>query len=250
MTKCMIFPWLAIIVLLAGCGKRPAESDSIVERQNPMQQNDKTRPESGSSGRLADSAARAGADYFPLASASRWEYDVEIQGPGGTSQKLTAVKSVTGQRQIGAHQYDRIVTQVSGGSLRVPDQFYRLDDDGVKAAVQGAEGKELLLLPSDPRSLTSWSGEAEPAIAGFSGKAAVDQEFQHRDRRYSGCVTVSVTMTIVEKSVFGRRETPVQLQRCYAPGIGMVRELRIVGEEGKSNYMKSDCKLSGFQIGP
>ena len=125
-----------------------------------------------------------------------------------------------------------------------------MDEDGVKAAVQGAEGKEILLLPSDPRSRKSWNAEAEPAIAGFSGEAAVDEVFQHRDHRYSACVKVSVKMTVVEKSVFGRRETPVHLQRWFAPGIGMVRELRIVGEEGKSNYMKSDCKLTGFQIGP
>ncbi len=207
-----------------------------------MQQDDETRPVSHSSGHLTD--------YFPLTSSSRWEYDVEIQGPTGTSQKLSAVKSVKDQRQIGTRQYARIATEVTGGSVRMPDQFYRVDENGVEAAVQGAEGKELLLLPKDPRSQKSWSGEAEPAIAGFSGEATVDEMFQHRDHRYDGCVKVSVRMTIVEKSVFGRRETPVQLQRWYAPGIGMVRELRILGEEGKPNYMKSDCKLTGFQIGP
>ena len=219
-----------------------------------MCQNDETRPASATNGRSAGtaraaSAARTAADYFPLALSSRWEYDVEIQGPTGTSRSLSAVKRVQDQRQIGIHQYIRIVTEITAGGLRVPDQFYRVDADGLKAAVQGAEGKELLLLPTDPRSQKSWSGEAEPAIARFSGEAAVDQVFQHRDRQYSGCVTVSIKMTVVEKSVFGRRETPVQLQRWFAPGIGMVRELKIVGEEGKPNYMKSDCKLVRFQVG-
>lgn len=242
MTRCSSFVLAAMLVFSVGCDERSAAKNSVAQRQTPMQPNDEIRPESNISGHSAGN--------FPLASSSRWEYDVEIQGPQGTSQKFSAVKSVKDQRHIGTHQYTRIVTELSGDSIHVPDQFYRVDDDGVKAAVQGAEGKELLLLPSNPRSKKSWGGEADPAIAGFSGEATVDEVFEHRDRRYNGCVKVSVKMSVVEASVFGRRETPVHLQRWFAPGIGMVRELRILGEEGKPNYMKSDCKLTGFHIGP
>ena len=238
---------VTITVFLAGCGERLAADheymvpNPVSQSENSMHPTNDTQPTSAASG--------PSTDYFPLAAASRWEYDVEIVGPTGAVQKVSAVKSVKDSRQIGSHEYVRVATEVSGGNIRVPDQFYRVDQDGVRASVQGAVDKELLVLPADPRATRSWSGEAEPAVAGFSGETELDAKFQHRDHEFSGCVKVTVKMKIVEPSVFGRRETPVQLQRWFAPGIGLVRELRILGEEGKSNYMKSDSKLVTYKIG-
>ena len=84
MTRCLIFAPVAVIVFLAGCGERSAAKNPVAQRESPMHQNDETRP--ASTGHHVPMVGGRSADYFPLASSSRWEYDVEIQGPGGTSK--------------------------------------------------------------------------------------------------------------------------------------------------------------------
>jgi hypothetical protein len=187
--------------------------------------------------------------YFPLNAESSWHYEVEVCRSGRAVETLSAVKYVRESQQIGAKKYTRIATDVKGGALRVPDQFYRAAEGGVYAAVQGAEGKELLVLPADPRANGSWSGEALPSIIRFSAEASPGETYQHGALKFGDCHKVCLTMTVAETSFFGgKTETPVRLERWFAPGVGMVRELRIVGEEGKANYVKTDSKLIRFTV--
>ena len=182
--------------------------------------------------------------YFPLQSDCRWEYEVEVTRSDDTRQTFTAVKLVKGDRTMAGKPYIRVVTEVTGGSMRIPDQYYRIADDGVYAAVQGADGRELLVLPAQPEQRRSWQGEAKPAITELSGEAAADQKLTLAAREYTGCVRVSLTMIVVERSFFGgEKEVPVRLHRWFAPSVGMVREVRTVGEEGGSGYLKTDSRL-------
>jgi len=190
-------------------------------------------------------AAAEGRDLFPLVKGRRWHYDVEAVRGTGEPEKLTAVRSIQDTRAVAGVEYSRIVTEVTGGTLRVPEQLYRADAKGVFAAVQGAEGKELLVLPADPATQKAWKGEAKPSINQFSGGATLGETFKHADREYTGCVKVVLTMGIPEKSFFGgATEVPVRMERWFAPGIGLVREVRTVGQEGKANYLKTDSKLA------
>lgn len=249
----------AFFLLLAGWNVQSLKADAAAEpRGESMNSNQPTKSsDTGDSqrsvaeGRLA--LARGGEshpsiDYFPTANQGRWHYDVEVTRPGREAQKFSAVKYVKDTRQIGAKEYLRMVTEVSGGTLPVPDQFYRVEDRNVYAAVQGTEGKELLVLPADPRQQSTWRGEALPSIRRLSGSAALNQRFQHRSLEYD-CVKVSLVMTIVERGFFGgETEVPVRLDRWFAPHVGMVRELRVVGEEGKSNYLTTDSRLTEFTL--
>lgn len=184
---------------------------------------------------------------FPLAPDSRWHYDIQVVRSSGEAQRLSAVKYVKDTRQIAGKHYVRIVTEVTGGTLRVPDQLYRVGTDGVYAAVQGAEGKEFLVLPTDPKTRNSWSGEARPAISRIAGQATTGETFRHGPTAFDNCIKVSLSMTILERSLFGgQAEVPVRLDRWFAPGVGLVRELRIVGTEGERNYLKLDSKLTQF----
>jgi hypothetical protein len=188
--------------------------------------------------------------YFPLETDRRWEYDVEVTRPDNAKQTLMAVKVIKGDRRIAEKAYVRVTTEVTGGSMRIPDQYYRVADDGVYAAVQGTEGQELLVLPAHPENLRSWRGEAEPAIAEIAGEVATDQTFTHGDRQFPGCIKVSLRMIVVERSFFGgQKKVPVRMDRWFAPGVGMVREVRIVGEEGESGYLKTDSRLARWSGG-
>jgi hypothetical protein len=249
----------ASLMLLAGWNAQPlrAEVDSRPRRAT-MNTDQPGSPAytSGHPGRSAEGflvmamngESPPATDYFPTARQGRWQYEVEITRPDKPALNFSADKYVKDTRQIGGKEYLRMVTEVTGGTLPVPDQFYRVENRSVYAAVQGTEGKELLVLPADPVQMSTWSGEAPPSIRRLSGSAMLHQRFQHGSREYD-CVKVSLTMTIVERGFLrGETEVPVRLDRWFAPGVGMVRELRIVGEEGKANYLKTDSKLTKFTL--
>jgi len=200
---------------------------------------------------LANSSLPYGRDpmYFPLTEGARWEYDVEVVRSGGAPRTLKATRIVRGEKEVDGKRYVKFVTETSGAGMRVPDQFYRASEQGIYAAVQGAEGKELLLLPRHPEDGHTWHGEAQPAITKLSGEVALGETFAYEALRFSDCVRVSLSMTIMERSFFGgEKEVPVRFVRWFAPGTGMVRELRIVAEEGDSGYLRMDSKLTGFHI--
>jgi hypothetical protein len=152
------------------------------------------------------------------------------------------VKYVKGTRNVGAKKYWRVVTDAS---MRAPDQFYRVAEDGVYAAVSGAEGKELLVLPARFESKKEWTGEALPVVEDLVGTVAVEESWKHGTLEFDDCIKVSLTMTIIERSFLGgRNEVRTRLERWFAPGVGMVRELRIVGEEGEASSMRIDSQLT------
>jgi hypothetical protein len=190
------------------------------------------------------SSPESAAALFPFAVENRWHYDVEVSRSGGRPQTLTAVKYFRDSLEIGQRHYARFATEVSGGTLRVPSQLVRLGDEGLYTAVQGAEGKELLVLPADPREVRSWSGEAPPAITCFAGQATVDEAFEHGSLEFDRCVKVTLSMIVREMSLLGRQSVvPVRIERWFAPGIGMVREMRLAGDEGKPQHMSTECRL-------
>jgi hypothetical protein len=202
-----------------------------------------------STSQVSDSASAAGSstgrqdDYFPLGNECRWDYKLEVVGPGDATKTMSAVKFVKGSKDIGGKRYAKIVTEVTGGPMRVPDQHYRVADDGVYAAVEGAPGKELLILPFRPEEQESWRGEALPAISSLSGQATAGEQFAEGDNQFSDCIRVSLDMTVVQPGFFGATKVPVRFERWFAAGVGLVREVRIVGEEGKPDYLKTDSKL-------
>jgi hypothetical protein len=167
------------------------------------------------------------ARYFPLDSDRRWEYRVAIKEAGRELRKTTATKSVKGNKEISGKQYVRVTTQ---SAIPAPDQYYRLDDRGVYAAVDGAPGKELLILPAEAGSVGSWSGTAEPVIPEFSGSATVGETYRGDEQVFEGCIKVSLKMTVVQRSLFGATRIPVRFDRWFAPGVGMVAEVRETGE--------------------
>jgi hypothetical protein len=248
------------LILLAGCNVQPLEAQlPPPPKQKTMNMNQPTKPSDTGGpqlpvvkGRLAvarDAESPPTTDYFPTPKQGRWHYDVEVSRPGKAAQKLSAVKYLKDSRQIGGKEYLRMVTEIVDGTLPVPDQFYRVENRNVYAAVQGTEGKELLVLPANPDEQNTWSGDALPSIRRLSGSATLRQRFQHRSHEFGDCVKVSLTMTIVERSFLGgESEVPVRLDRWFAPGVGMVRELRVVDEEGKSNHMVTDSKLTEFTL--
>ncbi len=187
---------------------------------------------------------------FPLDQGSCWEYDVELVQGSGPPKTFKATKTVRGEKEVGGRRYVRLVTDTTGGGMRIPDQLYRVCEQGVCAAVQGAEGKELLVLPANPRHGQSWRGEAEPAIIELSAETTLGETFAYEGSHFPGCVRVSLSMTVVERSFFGgEKKVPVRFIRWFAPGTGMVRELRIAGEEGAPGYLRTDSKLTKYRSG-
>ena len=185
------------------------------------------------------------ADYFPLGDALRWRYDVEVVQGQRDVQRMTAERRIVGTRNVGERQYQRFVTDVTGGAARLPEQSYRIDATGVFAAVDGAPGKEMLILPADPDRTPSWSAEAMPAVALCSGTVMTGETVEYNQRRYEKCVKVVLAMTIIEKSFFGgQSRVPVRMERWFAPRLGMVREVRVVGEEGQAGAMRIESTLT------
>jgi hypothetical protein len=170
------------------------------------------------------------ARYFPLDDDRRWEYRVRVMHAGKDLPEATATKSVKGKREISGKQYVRVATEFA---RRVPDQYYRLDDRGVYAAVQGTPGEELLILPAEAETIGSWSGTAKPVFTKFSGSATVDETYRCGDQVFEDCIKVTLTMILVEKNLFSQREVPVRFDRWFAPGVGMVAEVREVGDSDK-----------------
>jgi hypothetical protein len=194
--------------------------------------------------RPAAGNSAAQGQFFPLDDDLQWQYQVEITRTGREPQKVVATKSNKGTKRISGKEYVRVVTTTEPALPRgFPDQFYRLGSKGVYAAVQGASGAELLILPADPAALRSWTGKAPPAITELVGKATVNESYRCEDRLYEGCVKVSLTMKIVERSLFGQRTVSVGMDRWFARGVGMVAEVREVGEKGKPNYVKTVSTL-------
>jgi hypothetical protein len=61
---------------------------------------------------------------------------------------------------------------------------------------------------------------------------------------FKECIHVSLTMTVIQRSLFGgQTEVPVRIDRWFAPGVGMVKEVREGGVEGKANYLKTVSTL-------
>jgi len=198
---------------------------------------------------VSDSPESAAA-LFPLALQSRWHYEVDVSRSGGVTQTLSAVKYFRDSVEVAGKRYFRLATDVSGGALRVPNQLVRSAEEGVYTAVQGADGKELLVLPADPGTTKSWCGEAPPAITRFVGEATTDQTFEHGSLKFDRCVKVTLNMMVREISLLGRQRTiAVRMERWFAPGVGMVREVRIVGEEGKPEFLRTECRLTRLATG-
>ncbi len=206
---------------------------------------DAPQPSSAGASSAAPAEIARGPDcYFPLQPENRWEYEVEVIRSDDPPQTFKAVKRVEGDREIAGKRYTKIVTDVTGGTLRIPDQHYRVAEDGVYAAVQGSEGQELLVLPARPDHKRSWRGEAKPAIINLSGEAVTGETFAHASNQFRDCVKVTLTMFVVERSFFGGEKTvPVQFERWFAPNVGMVREVRTVGQEGQTGYLRTDSRL-------
>jgi hypothetical protein len=255
MNKSLQATVFGLAVLLSGCGSDathanatpPRRQKTMFASEQPGDSNAISRQTSfaGADSTASRLAADKGPDhYFPLKAEQRWEYDVEVVRADDPPQKLKAVKRVEGDREIAGKRYVKIVTEVTGGTLRIPDQYYRVADDGVYAAVQGAEGRELLILPARPDQQRSWQGEAKPAIEDLSGKAATGETFTHGANRFRDCIKVTLSMVVVERTLFGgERRVPVRFDRWFAPGVGMVREVRTVGEEGQTSYFRTDSQL-------
>ena len=112
---------------------------------------------------------------------------------------------------------------------------------------KGLTAKRSSCCRPNPQAQRAWTGEALPAITRLSGEAVAGETFSHGSLEFRGCVKVSISMQVRETAFFARQgEVPVRLERWFAPGVGMVREVRTVSEESKPNYVKTDAKLAQF----
>lgn len=248
--------WMPLALFLASNAALAAPPDvrtsskiPIMTMENPHHGSDLSQASSPRTAAHLVSYAEA-ASYMPLRKGNLWEYDLEVRAGRDPVKRFKAVRVVKGTQQIADREYFRLVTEVKEGGIRVPDQFYRVSEEGLMAAAQGAPGKELLVVPRSPAAQSTWSGKAEPSIAKFAGSASLHEVFRHGEHEFRECVKVSLQMTIVDRSFFGgQTETPVHFERWFAPGVGMVHEIRRVGEPGNDDYLESDSKLNQFQLG-
>ena len=237
---------VGLVAMLLGCEPDATVGDppSQEEVENVSIENG----QGGAEGSKAASAADAGvlSDYFPLGKGGQWQYEV-VARRSGQVRTASATKEVAGTQSIGGRDYGRITTKVEPeGALgpAPPPQFYRVTKDGVYAAVQGAVGKELLVLPADPKSTRTWKGNALPAIKDLSGEATTGVTCDLGKQKYSGCIKVSLKMTVVVPRMFrSPLEVPVQMDRWFARGVGLVREVR---DDGVSH---TESKLTGYKSG-
>ena len=169
--------------------------------------------------------------FFPLSNGASWHYQLKVlDSSGETLSEATVERRVEGTKSIGGKDYIRLTTTtLSGTDTRAPDQHYRVTDDGVVAAVEGVSGKELLVLPNDPGSKRSWSGEAPPIIKSVSAAVTVGERVACGEGVITGCVRVDLDFVMRGAGLFAPREVPVRIERWFASGIGMVRERRIAG---------------------
>jgi hypothetical protein len=179
--------------------------------------------------------------YFPAEANATWEYQVQVFRSGREPQEAKATKSIAGTKTVAGKEYVRFVTE---SPLRAPDQLYRIDSDGVYAVVQGTEGKEMLVLPARPDIKKQWSGDAVPVIKGLKANAAMGEVCKTDAGEFKDCIHVAMEMTVVARTLFGQSEDPVRFDRWFAPGVGMVKEIREGGVEGKANYLKTISTLT------
>jgi hypothetical protein len=166
--------------------------------------------------------------YFPLRVGAAWQYAIRVTADDDqVVAEATVRKSVEGTRVIQGKEYMRLVTRtLAGAELRAPDQHYRVTDEGICAAVEGAAGQELLVFPRDPATNRGWTGAAPPVIKQITAKVQTDQEVQCGKARYSSCVYVDLDMSMRGGGFFGPAQVPVRMERWFAPGVGLVRERR------------------------
>jgi hypothetical protein len=111
--------------------------------------------------------------------------------------------------------------------LRDADRHFRLGSEGVYAKVPRAAGKELLILPAEPDVTRSWSGKAKPTITVFSGTATTNETYRCNDGQvFEDCIKVTLKLT----QSLGWSQMPARYDRWFAPGVGMVAEVREVGK--------------------
>jgi len=169
--------------------------------------------------------------FFPMPDGATWQYQLKVlDSKGETLSEATVERRVEGAKAIAGKDYARLTTTtLSGTDTRAPDQHYRVTKEGVVAAVEGVAGKELLVLPIDPSSHQSWSGEAPPIIKSVSASASIGEEVSIGNDVLTGCVRVDMDFVMRGAGLFAPREVPVRIERWFAPGVGMVRERRIAG---------------------
>ena len=169
--------------------------------------------------------------FFPIPDGAIWRYQLRIlDGNGETLGEATVERRVEGTKAIDGREYARLTTTtLSGTNTRAPDQHYRVTEQGIVAAVDGVAGKELLVLPNDPASKQSWSGEAPPVIKSVNASVSVGEQVACGEGVINDCVRVDMDFVMRGAGLFAPSEVPVRIQRWFASGIGMVRERRIAG---------------------
>ena len=257
MNQVLAFLSVGLVAILLGCEPDATFEDSpsqqevenvSTEMKQGRTETDSNAAHSGSEGATAASPAGTSvlADYLPLGTGDQWQYEV-VARRSGQVRTASATKQVAGTRSIGGRDYYRITTGVEPEGVlgpAPPPQFYRVAKDGVYAAVQGAAGKELLVLPADPKSTRTWKGDALPAIKDLSGVASTGETCELGKQKYSDCVKVSLKMTVLVPRTFrSPLEVPVQIDRWFARGVGLVREVR---DDGTSHV---DSKLTAYKAG-
>jgi hypothetical protein len=176
----------------------------------------------------SQSSQPAASEYFPLSQGASWRYGVKVfNSDGEVVREATVEKCVEGVKTIGGKDYLRLTTKtLSGTNLRAPDQHYRHTGDGIFAAVEGVQGKELMVFPGDPHSQRSWTAAAPPVIKRVTAKVDLPAETTCGEQVYRRCVHVDLDMVMRGGGFFGPSEVPVRIERWFAPGVGMVRERR------------------------
>ena len=199
---------------------RPKEPEETLDRAKEAAMNQPATP-----------AAAPVSSFFPLSDGASWRYELRVlDSDGKTLSEGVVERRVDGRKTIGGKDYFRLTTTtLSGTDTRAPDQHYRVTDDGVVAAVEGVQGKELLVLPNDPGSKRKWSGEAPPIIKRVEAEVTVGEQVACGGSVVKDCVRVDLDFVMRGAGLFGPSEVPVRIERWFASGIGMVRERRIAG---------------------
>lgn len=211
-----IVRWLALTALglaAGGCNapaatqEAPAPKSSVAAAQR--------KPADAPAGRQPNEVRPA--DYLPLSTESRWEYDVTIDLPVVGSQKASAVTKVDGKVEIDGKTYYKVVTKVAGAPVELEHAaYFRPTAEGVYQILEGEEEHgEWLYLPRRLEIGKKWS--AETGKSKFEFEVADRRDMDCLGKTYENCVQILIEM----HSKFGS----MKQEQWLAPGVGPVKQV-------------------------
>lgn len=179
-----------------------------------------------------------GSDYFPLKDGSKWEYDIEMFGPGNKLNGKMVIR-IDGSEKIGGEKYFKAVSVISGIPGSEPEiAFYRPTKEGVMHILKKfIEQPPQILIPSSVGVGDTWEFIAPSQKLVYRVEAIESAELI--ERTYKNCLKVSVDG---EMSSDDMGKVSMTGYAYYAPSVGMVKSIMEMKKWGSK--MVTDISLS------